>query len=59
MTGDDEKIKVGKYAANMVKDGQVIGLGTGSTVTYFAMALGERIKNGEKFLAIPLSLIHI
>ncbi|HPR41124.1 MAG TPA: ribose-5-phosphate isomerase RpiA [Candidatus Methanofastidiosa archaeon] len=55
MKEEKEKRMVGVYASKFVKDGQVIGLGTGSTVAYFAEALGERILNGESFLAVPTS----
>jgi ribose 5-phosphate isomerase A len=38
------KRKVGGTAAEMVEDGQRLGLGTGSTVFYFLQRLGERIR---------------
>jgi len=34
-------------ALRHVKDGMVVGLGTGSTVRYAVLALGERLKSGE------------
>ncbi|HDN81264.1 MAG TPA: ribose 5-phosphate isomerase A, partial [Methanomicrobia archaeon] len=47
---------VGKYAAGLVKDGDVIGLGTGSTTLEFIKSLGERIKNeGMEVYGIPTS----
>jgi ribose 5-phosphate isomerase A len=49
------KEKVGSYASNLVKDGQIVGMGTGSTVAMFAKALKKRRENGEEFLAIPTS----
>ena len=33
---------VGKEAVNYVKDGMIVGLGTGSTVFYFVHALAEK-----------------
>ena len=41
------KENVGKKAADLIKDGQIVGLGTGSTTHYFIRHLGERIKNEE------------
>ena len=35
---------VGKEAVNYVKDGMIVGLGTGSTVFYFVHALAEKVK---------------
>jgi len=50
-----QKKIVGQKAADMTKDGQIIGLGTGSTVTWYAKALKERIENGDEFYAVPTS----
>jgi len=41
---DDLKRKAGTAAADMVKDGQVVGLGTGSTARWAIARLGERMK---------------
>lgn len=50
------KENVGKKAADLIKDGQIVGLGTGSTTHYFIRHLGERIKNEElNILGIPTS----
>lgn len=38
-----------------VKDGQVVGLGTGSTAAYFIKLLGEKVKNGLRIRGIPTS----
>ncbi|MCK4246908.1 MAG: ribose 5-phosphate isomerase A [Methanomicrobia archaeon] len=47
---------VGKYAADLVKDGDVIGLGTGSTTLEFINSLGERIKKEEiEVYGVPTS----
>ena len=37
---------VGKKAVEYVKDGMIVGLGTGSTVFYFVHALADRVKEG-------------
>ena len=41
---DEMKRKAGIAAADMVKDGQVVGLGTGSTAKWVIARLGERVK---------------
>ena len=45
----------GDNAAEYVKDGMVVGLGTGSTAYHMVNAIGERVKNGLKIQAIPTS----
>ena len=64
----DMKKLAGDKAAEYVKDGMVVGLGTGSTAYHMVNAVGEMVKNGLKIQAIPtskateaqaLSLIHI
>ncbi|MED3037927.1 ribose 5-phosphate isomerase A [Bacillus thuringiensis] len=45
----------GEYAANFVKDGMKIGLGTGSTVYWTIQKLGERVKEGLSFQAVLTS----
>jgi len=46
----------GYEAAKQVKDGEVVGLGTGSTTHYFINRLGERIISEEiEILGIPTS----
>ena len=53
---DDAKKEVAHEAAMMVTDGQVLGLGTGSTTHYFIQNLGERILNEElEIMGIPTS----
>lgn len=39
------KRKAGNYAADLVEDGMVVGLGTGSTVFYAMERLSERISD--------------
>src|SRR6185437_1962799 len=47
MTQDDAKRLVAKRAAQLVRDGQTVGLGTGSTATLFIRELGARVRRGE------------
>ena len=50
------KKMVGYQAAQLVQDGDVVGLGTGSTTLYFIERLGEIIKEDEiEILGIPTS----
>ncbi len=42
-------------AVDYVRDGMVVGLGTGSTAKYMVLALGEKIRNGMKVQAVPTS----
>lgn len=51
----DKKKIAGEKAAEYVKDGMVVGLGTGSTAFHMVNAIGERVKNGLKIQAIPTS----
>lgn len=51
----DKKI-VGEKAADFVKDGMVVGLGTGSTVFYTIQKLGQLVKEGLSLKGIPTSV---
>ena len=51
----DKKKIAGEEAAKYVKDGMVVGLGTGSTAYHAVNAIGEMVKNGLKIQAIPTS----
>lgn len=41
------KQEVGRAAANLVKSGSIVGLGTGSTTAFAIQFLGDRLKSGE------------
>src|SRR5207247_7018997 len=43
-------------AVEYVKDGQIVGLGTGSTVRYAVAKLAERIKKGLRIQGVATSL---
>ncbi len=51
------KQEVGKAAADRVKSGSIVGLGTGSTTAYTIQFLGDRLKAGElkDIVGIPTS----
>lgn len=55
MKVDDGKKIAGKSAAELVKDGMAIGLGTGSTVAHVIQRLGELVKGGLNIVAVPTS----
>jgi ribose 5-phosphate isomerase A len=52
---EDLKKIAGEAAALRVQDGMVVGLGTGSTVKYTILKIGEMIKNGLDVVAVPTS----
>ncbi len=53
---DAEKKDAGCRAADMIKDGMAVGLGTGSTVFYAMERLGERIQSeGLTICGVPTS----
>lgn len=52
----DAKKAAGEAAAELVKSGMVVGLGTGSTVAWTIKRLGERVnEEGLDFLGVPTS----
>ena len=55
MANEEEKEAAGRAAAKLVRDGDVVGLGTGSTAYFAVIALGERVKAGLKIVGIPTS----
>jgi ribose 5-phosphate isomerase A len=52
---DPEKEAAARASLRFVQDGQVVGLGTGSTAAFFIKLLAERVKNGLKIRGIPTS----
>lgn len=52
---NNEKEIAAIAALDYVKDGMILGVGSGSTVIYFIEALGERVKKGMKITAVPTS----
>jgi ribose 5-phosphate isomerase A len=56
MANDLEKEAAARASLRFVKDGHVLGLGTGSTAAYFIKLLGEAVKNGLRVRGIPTSI---
>ncbi|MGF3584528.1 MAG: ribose-5-phosphate isomerase RpiA [Thermoplasmatota archaeon] len=46
----------GEKAAEYIKDGMIVGLGTGSTVEYTIKKIAEMVKNGLDIKGIPTSM---
>ncbi|MET0573669.1 MAG: ribose-5-phosphate isomerase RpiA [Pedobacter agri] len=53
---DAEKLAAAKAAVKFVKDGDIVGLGTGSTATFAIQELGIMVKNGLKIKAAASSI---
>jgi len=53
---ESQKRAAGRQAAEMVQNGQRLGLGTGSTVRYFVEALGERVAAGLRVSGVATSV---
>ena len=49
-----QKKHAGEFAATLIEDGMVVGLGTGSTIAYFLDALAKRIQD-EKMTIIGVT----
>jgi ribose 5-phosphate isomerase A len=52
---DQEKRAAAEAAVELVQSGQIVGLGSGSTATYFVRLLAERVRQGLKVVGIPTS----
>lgn len=52
---DERKREAAFAASELVRDGMIVGLGTGSTAKHLVSILGERVRNGLKIIAIPTS----
>jgi ribose 5-phosphate isomerase A len=56
MANDGEKEAAARAAVKLVCDGDIVGLGTGSTATYAVRFLAERVQAGLKIRGIPTSI---
>jgi len=52
---DEQKRQASIAALDSIKDGMIVGLGTGSTAAHFIRELGARVKGGLKVEGIPTS----
>ena len=55
LSQEEIKKNTGIYAADLVKQNMVIGLGTGSTVYWLLQELGKRIEQGLQITVVPTS----
>jgi ribose 5-phosphate isomerase A len=56
LSNQDDKKAAGESAARLVKDGMVVGLGTGSTAAWTIKRLGERVlDDGLDLYGVPTS----
>jgi ribose 5-phosphate isomerase A len=52
---DREKAAAAKASLRYVNDGDIVGLGTGSTAAFMVRALAEKVRAGLKIVGIPTS----
>jgi ribose 5-phosphate isomerase A len=55
MSEDIAKFNAANAALDFVKDGMILGLGTGSTSASFVRQLGERVRQGLRVKGVPTS----
>lgn len=56
MGNNREKEAAARASLRFVQDGHVVGLGSGSTATFFIKLLGERVQKGLRIRGIPTSV---
>jgi ribose 5-phosphate isomerase A len=56
MVNDLEKQAAARASLRFVQDGNIVGLGTGSTAVYAVRFLGEQVKAGLKITGVPTSV---
>jgi ribose 5-phosphate isomerase A len=56
MANDREKEAAGQASLRFVRDGDIVGLGTGATAAYAVRFLGEKVRAGLKIRGIPTSV---
>src|SRR5215472_9813265 len=56
MGNDQEKEAAARASLRFIGDGQVVGLGTGSTASHFIKLLAEKVKTGLRIRGIPTSV---
>jgi ribose 5-phosphate isomerase A len=56
MSSDQEKQAAARASLKFIQEGNIVGLGSGSTAAYFIQFLGERVRGGLKIRGIPTSV---
>jgi ribose 5-phosphate isomerase A len=54
-TASKEKLEAAEYAASLVENGMVVGLGSGTTAALAVRALGRRVAAGLDIVGVPTS----
>jgi ribose 5-phosphate isomerase A len=55
MANEQEKEAAARASLGFIKQGQIVGIGSGSTVAHFIRLLGEQVKMGLRLRGIPTS----
>ncbi len=55
MSNEEEKQAAARWSLGFIKNGHVVGLGTGSTASYAIRFLAERVREGLQIRGIPTS----
>jgi len=55
MSDDELKRKAAQAALELLPESGVLGLGTGTTTRWFIEAVGELVRGGRRFVAVPTS----
>jgi ribose 5-phosphate isomerase A len=55
LSTEEQKQIAAQAAADLVQEGQTIGLGSGTTAAYLLQALAVRVSNGLRFVGVPTS----
>ncbi|MEM2637486.1 MAG: ribose 5-phosphate isomerase A, partial [Candidatus Korarchaeota archaeon] len=54
---ETEKLAAAKAAARIIKDGDIVGIGSGSTITYFIREIGKKVATeGIDIVCVPTSI---
>jgi ribose 5-phosphate isomerase A len=56
MNADKQKAQAAAEAIKFVREGMILGLGTGSTAAHFVRQLGEKVAQGFKVSGVPTSI---
>jgi ribose 5-phosphate isomerase A len=56
MANDQEKEAAARASLRFIQDGQIVGLGSGTTATRFIQLLGEEVRKGLRIRGIPTSV---
>ena len=55
MSREEEKIRAAERAVEFIKDGHVVGLGTGTTASHAITAIARRVASGLVVKGVPTS----